>query len=237
MRAAMSRNPRQVMFKITIILFFLSLFCLLKSMKNLLLVDDDPMCLSLLSLFFCKEGYNCMCASCCSTALASMSGGYQGIVISDVKMPVHDGRHLLKKAKQEHRASKFIMMSSDKFDPLEFYLLGALDFYWKMEPKEQLIGMVESAGKDKRTVKRLGLGLPVLVDGIPGLSLNLSGDGILFKGKSGFKLGSCVEFKARGLQGVSARVVRSVSAGHHYHTALYFDRNIGKELAESIKIP
>jgi CheY-like chemotaxis protein len=211
-----------------------------KTMKKLLLVDDDPNALTVLSMIFSRKGYGCNCCSNSTAALAAMKEDPdQLVIIIDAKMPGLDGKQLLKEIKKFHRSAKVLMMSASPQDERELYLLGALGFYDKMDDKEKLLEQITDIEQDKRTVKRLTTHCCFLAGDKPAVALNISCDGMLFQSRTEHKVGALLDISLISKDeflDVKGRVVRSDLYDSLYHVALYFQENIGHFLQRNQKL-
>jgi DNA-binding response OmpR family regulator len=207
-------------------------------MKNILIVDDDFTTQTLLSILLEKEGYTCKCCSCCNSALNTIPQKPFTLVISDVKMPGNDGMHLLKRIKQDYRDVKVMMMSAERLRPEDFYFLGALDFFHKLDGKDQLLEKIRRIEQDKRCSRRFDTTFAFLAEDRPAKSINVSSDGILFESREQFTECSLIEVllksKADDLK-IKGKVIRSVPAGSSCRTALYFNDNVGPFLQKNYK--
>jgi CheY-like chemotaxis protein len=67
---------------------------------KILIVDDDDSVRDVISVLLAEEGYRCTCASCADAAVEALPAGYQ-LVISDMKMPGHDGFWLLDRIRRD----------------------------------------------------------------------------------------------------------------------------------------
>ncbi|MCH8328646.1 MAG: response regulator [Candidatus Marinimicrobia bacterium] len=69
--------------------------------QNILLVDDDTAVLELLKDFLVDKEFNVITAKNGEDALGKYGDNFNGIVISDLDMPVMDGIELLKRLKKK----------------------------------------------------------------------------------------------------------------------------------------
>jgi CheY-like chemotaxis protein len=207
-------------------------------MKNILLVDDDYNALSLFSMMLEKEGYACTCCSCCNSALNSIPQKPFSLVISDVRMPGNDGLHLLKQIKQDYRDVKVMMMSVETLEMEDLYLLGAIDFFNKLDGKDKLMEKIRRIEQEKRFSRRFSAEFKFRAGNVPATALNFSSDGILFEGQEQFKPNSFIDIslvsKADTLN-IKGKVVRSLPQGPECRTAIYFKENIGPFLHKNQK--
>jgi CheY-like chemotaxis protein len=160
------------------------------------------------------------------------------LVLSDVRMPGLDGKHLLKEIKKLHRSTKVLMMSADRQDEHELFLLGSMGFYNKIDGKDRLIEQIRGMEQDKRVSRRLTTSFCFLAGDKPAVALNISCDGMLFQGRTGHQEGSFMDVSLitkNEFLDVKGRVVRSVLCDSLYYTALHFQENIGHFLHRNQK--
>lgn len=82
-------------------------------MKKLLLVDDDKIALTSLSIIFSQEGYSVLTAQSGSDALDILKKGKVDIVIMDHRMPDMTGLEALKTIKKLYPGIIRIMITGD----------------------------------------------------------------------------------------------------------------------------
>jgi DNA-binding response OmpR family regulator len=101
--------------------------------KKILVVDDDPQIITLLTDFLEDEGYSIDSSPDAEDALKKVENGHYDLVISDVRMPGMDGFELLKEIKASFGKMKVIMMTgyTDDYDISDVLLLGADDYITK----------------------------------------------------------------------------------------------------------
>src|SRR5471032_1043462 len=79
---------------------------------SVLVVDDDPAVREVLSAILREEGYGVSQCSSADAALAHLSGLSQlPVVLSDMKMPDHDGQWLLDQVLQRHPLAAVVMLT------------------------------------------------------------------------------------------------------------------------------
>lgn len=69
--------------------------------QNILAVDDDESVLELLNAYLTEEGYSVTMATNGEEALKKYGAGFDGLVITDLDMPVMGGMELLKRLKEK----------------------------------------------------------------------------------------------------------------------------------------
>src|SRR5512134_1655574 len=81
-------------------------------MSDILLVDDDPDLLRLISLRLTSAGYRVRTADSGETALASLAVTRPAAVITDLKMPGIDGMQLFQAIHRQHPALPVIILTA-----------------------------------------------------------------------------------------------------------------------------
>jgi excisionase family DNA binding protein len=206
--------------------------------KKLLIVDDNDDILTLLSTTFKNKGYNVATCTNGKAALDILSAESYPYILSDILMPIMDGRTLLGEVKKRYRQAKVIMMSSSRsYQILEFQLCGALDILLKPMGLNALYDTFKEIELEKRSSIRVPVHMPVTVNNtIGGTSVNISSDGILLSSKHPIAQGSEVKIQVFGSQEqpiftTAGTVIRSSPIESMHNVAVYFMKNIGQELA------
>ena len=79
---------------------------------RLLLVDDDPSLLRLLTLRLEGEGYQVISADCAETALVLLGKNKVDVVLSDLRMPGLDGMALFDEIAKRHAGLPVVLMTA-----------------------------------------------------------------------------------------------------------------------------
>ncbi|MBI2141342.1 response regulator [Candidatus Woesearchaeota archaeon] len=115
--------------------------------KKILVVDDEPNILKLVSFILKSNGYEAIEASSGSECLEKLKNEKPGLIILDVMMPGMDGFEAAKKirANAATRAIPILMLSSkaqfeDKMKGIDS---GAMDYVTKPFDKQELLEKVE----------------------------------------------------------------------------------------------
>jgi excisionase family DNA binding protein len=204
--------------------------------RRLLIVDDNQDILSLLATLFTGKGYDVTTAGNGAEALARLNEAHFPFVLSDVMMPVMDGRKLLNEIKAHHRRTKVVMMSSNRsFQLLDFQLAGAIDILFKPMGLSELYDTFKLIEKDKRAAVRVPVSLPLRIDGSTATSINISADGMLVNADKPLAPGTAVMVdllghQAQPLCSMQGTVIRSTPLSALHTTALYFTQSIGQRL-------
>lgn len=115
---------------------------------EILIVDDDPESLALLSRILTEEGYKARAADGSRLALAAMESMVPDLVLLDMRLPEMDGLELLRRLKEHKDTAEvpviFISGSSDLGDRVEGLRLGAVDFVTKPFQREELLARLRT---------------------------------------------------------------------------------------------
>ncbi|GAH37770.1 unnamed protein product, partial [marine sediment metagenome] len=103
------------------------------SPRKILLVDDEPHVLELLSVALEEEGYTILLANNGKEALAQLKKEQPQVVLLDIRMPGLDGVEVLRRIKEINQASSVIMMTAyGAMDTVvKVIQLGAYDYLTK----------------------------------------------------------------------------------------------------------
>lgn len=118
---------------------------------NILIVDDDLAVREVLSVLLSEEGYACTCAPDALTALSLLPQGFQ-LVISDLKMPEHDGLWLLDRIREADQEIAIIMLTGygDTESAVDCLRRGATDYLLKPPKITELVRAIERALSKRR---------------------------------------------------------------------------------------
>ncbi len=124
--------------------------------EKILLIDDEPDILGLLSSVLESEGYEVVTASDGVEGIERFQQEHPDLVITDVKMPRKDGLDVLKEIKATDSDVDVIVLTgySDEITAIDCLRIGAYDYLLK--PLEDLEVMLASVGRalHKRTLKK-----------------------------------------------------------------------------------
>jgi putative nucleotidyltransferase with HDIG domain len=122
---------------------------------QVLVVDDDPAVREVLTAILREEGYAVTQADSAEQALAELSN--QGaarlpIVLSDLKMPEHDGQWLLDQVLKRHPMAAVVMLTGygDTENAVECLKRGACDYLLKPPRITELVRSIERAASRRR---------------------------------------------------------------------------------------
>jgi len=117
------------------------------SRQRILVVDDDPDMLRLLSLRLNAAGYAVATAASAEAALAQLDAGRPQLVISDVRLPGRDGLALFDDIHARHPALPVILLTAHGTipDAVEATARGVFTYLTKPYDPRELMGKVEEA--------------------------------------------------------------------------------------------
>src|SRR6185503_13273073 len=99
-----------------------------------------------------EEGYACVCVESAEAALNQLQQAEAHLVISDMKMPGHDGMWLLEHLRREYADTAVIMLTGygDTENAVECLRRGATDYLLKPPRVTDLIRSIERALAKRR---------------------------------------------------------------------------------------
>jgi putative nucleotidyltransferase with HDIG domain len=124
---------------------------------RVLVVDDDPAVRDVLHSLLAEEGYDVVLAGSADAALAAVREHEPEIVLSDMKMPGHDGLWLLDSLLREHPNLGVIMLTGfgDAETAVDCLRRGAVDYLTKPPRVLDLVRSIERAiGRRRSAIER-----------------------------------------------------------------------------------
>jgi two-component system response regulator GlrR len=114
---------------------------------EVLLVDDDPDLLKLISLRLVSAGYRVRTADSGESALAALAVARPGVVVTDLRMPGIDGLQLFEAMHREHPALPVIILTAHGTipDAVKATQRGVFGFLTKPFDSQELLQKVASA--------------------------------------------------------------------------------------------
>jgi response regulator RpfG family c-di-GMP phosphodiesterase len=114
---------------------------------KILIVDDDSSVRDVISVLLGEEGYVCTAVNSADAALDAVRHAEYPLVISDVRMPGHDGFWLLDKMREAHPDTAVVMLTAygDTEAAVECLRNGAADYLLKPPKVTELIRAIERA--------------------------------------------------------------------------------------------
>ncbi|MFY7994221.1 MAG: sigma-54-dependent transcriptional regulator [Bacteriovoracaceae bacterium] len=120
-----------------------------KNLATLMIIDDDPDLLDLLSAFFRQKGYNVSTFEDARMALNAIENKeiVPDVVISDLRLPVMDGVEFIKRIRKFNMALPIILMTAEGSVEIAVEAIdaGAYDFVLKPLQVPQLLISVQRA--------------------------------------------------------------------------------------------
>jgi response regulator RpfG family c-di-GMP phosphodiesterase len=119
---------------------------------HILVVDDDDSVRLAIATLLEEEGYSCAQSNGAQAALDLLRSGEYPLVISDMRMPGHDGMWLLERIREEHADTAVIMLTAfgDTEAAVDCLRKGAVDYLLKPPRVTNLVRAVERALSRRR---------------------------------------------------------------------------------------
>ncbi|ATI51170.1 MULTISPECIES: response regulator transcription factor [Bacillus cereus group] len=114
-------------------------------MIDILLVDDEPRMLELLTLYLTPIGYNCICARSGEEAISHIENQNFKFILLDIMMPKMDGWETCKKIRSFSNVPIIMVTARDQtVDVVQGLKLGADDYVTKPFHEEELFARIEA---------------------------------------------------------------------------------------------
>jgi two-component system, sensor histidine kinase and response regulator len=114
---------------------------------TLLIVDDKPQNLRLISDFLAEHGFDLMLTRSGAQALEKVRLATPDLVLLDVRMPEMDGFEVCRRLKAEPRTANvpviFMTAVDDTAHKVEGFVLGAVDYITKPIQREELVARIQ----------------------------------------------------------------------------------------------
>lgn len=125
--------------------------------NNLLLVDDDPLILDLLSMLIKSYGFNYQTAEDGLLAMEKLQKVPYDIVITDIMMPNMDGMQLLQHIKKEYPHTDVIVITgyAGSFSYTDVIRAGASDFISKPFNADELEAKLNRIVRERKLIRDL----------------------------------------------------------------------------------
>lgn len=115
---------------------------------EILLVDDSPASLKLLTLWLTDGGYAVRQAPSGALALWSIQSRHPDLILLDVRMPVMDGFETCRRLKDDSRSSDipviFLSAENDTAERVKGLQIGAVDFIAKNFTREEVLARIDT---------------------------------------------------------------------------------------------
>jgi two-component system, NtrC family, response regulator HydG len=128
-------------------------------MPRILVIDDDGAARDSVCRLLSAAGHTVHAASTGEEGLEAARGGTFDVVLSDLQMPGLSGLDVLKRLRDSHVDSVFIVMTGfGTFESaVEAMRLGAVDFMQKPFVRDELLMRVRAAADRRRLARQVGL--------------------------------------------------------------------------------
>jgi len=149
-------------------------------MKTILLVDDEPMMLDLLSLYLSPLGYNCIKQEAAADAFHYLEANEVDLILLDIMMPRMNGLEACQVIQKNWDIPIILLTAmSEKSDIVTGLNTGADDYISKPFDEEELVARIEAVlrRRSKQTVESSNNLM------FNGLRLNLDSYQLFYKGK------------------------------------------------------
>lgn len=114
-------------------------------MKTILLVDDEPMMLDLLSLYLSPLGYNCIKKESALDAIDYLESHTVELILLDIMMPKMDGLEACQEIRNRWDTPIILLTAmSEKTDIVKGLNKGADDYITKPFDEEELVARIEA---------------------------------------------------------------------------------------------
>jgi CheY-like chemotaxis protein len=118
---------------------------MLQRRGRVLVVDDDQEWVESLTDFLVEEGYTVTAAPNGLAALKKLSAVEHLVVITDIEMPIMDGRQLLVRAREQNGRIPVIVVTGERIQRGDAGLAGAFRIIRKPVPVEDLLAALTEA--------------------------------------------------------------------------------------------
>lgn len=115
---------------------------------DLLIIDDTPENLNLLSAMLTKQGYKVRCVTKGSTGLRGAKAAPPDLILLDINMPDMNGYEVCQRLKVEEQTREipviFISALDDVLDKVQAFAVGGVDYITKPFQVEEVLARVET---------------------------------------------------------------------------------------------
>ncbi len=128
-------------------------------MSRILVIDDDPGVRESMERMLQSAGYTVQTAATGEDGLALARGNGYDVILSDMRMPGISGIEVLRKLREHHVDSAFIVMTGfgTVDTAVESMKLGAVDFVQKPFFRDELLMRVRSAAERRQLTRQVDL--------------------------------------------------------------------------------
>lgn len=115
---------------------------------NILIVDDTPNNLHLLSSMLEEQGYEVRCANSGAIALKAVAMEHPDIILLDINMPNINGYQVCEQLKRDQHTQEipviFLSALSETIDKVRAFRVGAVDYITKPFQVEEVLARIEN---------------------------------------------------------------------------------------------
>jgi PleD family two-component response regulator len=126
---------------------------------NILIVDDNPANLDLLSGILSEQGYKVRLIPDGQLALMSVKSTLPDLILLDILMPEMDGYQVCEKLKADERTKDipviFVSAVHEVFDKVKAFSLGGVDYITKPFEAKEVLARIETQLRISRLSKQL----------------------------------------------------------------------------------
>ncbi|HEY9644169.1 MAG TPA: response regulator [Coleofasciculaceae cyanobacterium] len=126
---------------------------------DLLIIDDSPANLRVLSTTLIEQGYDVRCVKSGSMALIGIQASPPDLILLDIRMPVMDGYQVCQQLKTnvqtQHIPIIFLSALDDVLDKIKAFEVGGVDYITKPFQIEEVLARVERQLTIRRLQKQL----------------------------------------------------------------------------------
>jgi CheY-like chemotaxis protein len=117
----------------------------MKKYLSILVIDDEPEIVHLLSEFLIDQGHMVDFAFSGNEAVEKIKSRFFDVIVSDYRMPDGNGMSVLDYVRSLHQPPAFFFLSGDpEMTPEECLNKGAKAFIWKPMDFNELIHLIET---------------------------------------------------------------------------------------------
>ncbi|PFK46374.1 DNA-binding response regulator [Bacillus cereus] len=114
-------------------------------MMNILLVDDEPRMLELLTLYLIPRGYNCISATSGQEAISYIENQSFKFILLDIMMPEMDGWEACRRIRSFSNVPIIMVTARDQtIDVVQGLKIGADDYITKPFHEDELLARIEA---------------------------------------------------------------------------------------------
>jgi DNA-binding response OmpR family regulator len=126
------------------------------NMKTILLVDDEPRMLDLITLYLSPKGYNCIKKTSALDAFQYLEGNQVDLILLDIMMPEIDGWEACKLIRKKWDYPIIMLTArSDKADVVKGLGNGADDYISKPFDGDELVARIEAVIRRNKSTSEI----------------------------------------------------------------------------------